>query len=69
MKNLLWEKKITLEELEKRYILKVLQETGWHKSNAAKILGIDRRTLYRKIEEYKLEEPENAAGGEADGAD
>jgi len=61
--------KITLEELEKRYILKVLQETGWHKSNAAKILGIDRRTLYRKIEEYKLEEPENAAGGEADGAD
>lgn len=61
--------KITLEELEKRYILKVLRETGWHKSNAAKILGIDRRTLYRKIEEYKLEEPENARGEEADGAD
>ncbi len=61
--------KITLEELEKRYILKVLRETGWHKSNAAKILGIDRRTLYRKIEEYKLEEPENAIDDESEGSD
>ncbi|CUS98230.1 sigma-54-dependent transcriptional regulator [Candidatus Chrysopegis kryptomonas] len=62
--------KITLEELEKRYILKVLRETGWHKSNAAKILGIDRRTLYRKIEEYKLEEPENTVeDDESEGAD
>jgi DNA-binding NtrC family response regulator len=61
--------RITLEELEKRYILKVLRETGWHKSNAAKILGIDRRTLYRKIEEYKLEEPKDAVEGEFEGAD
>ncbi len=61
--------KITLEELEKRYILKVLRETGWHKSNAAKILGIDRRTLYRKIEEYKLEKPEDAIEDEPEGAD
>lgn len=61
--------RITLEELEKRYILKVLRETGWHKSNAAKILGIDRRTLYRKIEEYKLEEPEDAVEDKSEGAD
>lgn len=61
--------KITLEELEKRYILKILRETGWHKSNAAKILGIDRRTLYRKIEGYKLEEPEGAVEDKFEGAD
>ncbi len=61
--------RITLEELEKRYILKVLRETGWHKSNAAKILGIDRRTLYRKIKEYKLEEPEDAVADDFEGAD
>lgn len=61
--------KITLEELEKRYILKILRETGWHKSNAAKILGIDRRTLYRKIEEYKLEESEDAVESGSKGAD
>jgi two-component system response regulator HydG len=60
--------KITLEELEKRYIIKVLRETGWHKSNAAKILGIDRRTLYRKLQEYGIEEPEGAKD-EIEGSD
>ena len=43
-----------LSEVEKRYIVKVLQRTNWHQSKAAQILGIDRKTLYRKIKEYNL---------------
>jgi two-component system response regulator HydG len=43
-----------LSEVEKRYIVKILQRTNWHQSKAAQILGIDRKTLYRKIKEYNL---------------
>lgn len=39
---------ITLEELEKKYIDFVLQKVGGKKEKAAQILGINRRTLYRK---------------------
>ncbi len=46
----------SLEEIEKAYIYWVLKETGWHKSKASQILGIDNSTLYRKIEKYGLEE-------------
>jgi two-component system response regulator HydG len=42
----------SLEEVEKRYILKVLQAAGGNKSLAAKRLGVGRRTLYRKLGEY-----------------
>lgn len=41
---------ITVEELEKRYIAQVLVAVGGNKTVAAKILGFDRRTLYRKLE-------------------
>jgi len=44
-----------LKELEKVHIRKVLEENGWNKLQAAKILGIDRKTLYKKIKEYELE--------------
>lgn len=42
----------SLEELEKRYISLVLEKTGSRKEKAAQILGINRRTLYRKEREY-----------------
>jgi two-component system, NtrC family, response regulator AtoC len=42
----------TIEELEKRYIGMVLEKTGSRKEKAAQILGINRRTLYRKEREY-----------------
>jgi two-component system, NtrC family, response regulator AtoC len=45
----------TLQALERDYIEAVLQETGWHRMKAADILGIDRRTLYRKIRTYDLQ--------------
>jgi DNA-binding NtrC family response regulator len=46
---------VTLEEMEKRYLQKVLRETGGNKARAAKVLGIDRRTLYRMAERFGLE--------------
>ena len=44
----------SLEEMEKRYLTHVLKATGGNKVRTASILGINRRTLYRKIEEYKI---------------
>ncbi|KAA0010082.1 sigma-54-dependent Fis family transcriptional regulator [Billgrantia pellis] len=41
----------SLEEVEKRYIQKVLEATGGNKRRTADILGIARRTLYRRLEE------------------
>ncbi|HUF50652.1 MAG TPA: sigma-54 dependent transcriptional regulator [Longimicrobiales bacterium] len=45
----------SMERLEKEYILRTLEETGGHRGHAADILGIDRRTLYRKLKEYSGE--------------
>ncbi|MEW6057624.1 MAG: sigma-54 dependent transcriptional regulator [Bdellovibrionota bacterium] len=44
----------TVEVLEKRYMELVLEKTGGRKDKAAQILGINRRTLYRKEREYGL---------------
>jgi DNA-binding NtrC family response regulator len=44
----------SLAEVEKRYLTHVLRVTGGNKVRTASILGINRRTLYRKIEEYKI---------------
>ncbi len=43
-----------LEAMEKAYIYYTLSQTAWNKAQAAKILGIDLSTLYRKIERYGL---------------
>ncbi len=45
----------SLDELERRYILHVLDQEEGHQSNAADRLGIDRRTLYRKLKQYRDE--------------
>lgn len=45
----------TLEEMEKRYVLDVLAESGQDKVTAATILGIDLSTLYRKLKRFELE--------------
>lgn len=44
----------TLEETEKAKILAVLEEVGGNRTKAAERLGISRRTIYRKLEEYGL---------------
>ena len=44
----------TLEDLEKRYIQFVLRRTKGRRQEAARILGINRKTLSHKIEKYRL---------------
>ena len=44
----------TLEEMEKNHIIAVLAETGGNQSQAAEILGINRKTLYKKIHKFKI---------------
>jgi DNA-binding NtrC family response regulator len=51
------ERRMTLRELEKEYIVEALRMTGGNKSRAAEILDIDRRTLHRKLDEYRAEDP------------
>lgn len=46
---------LTLEELERRYIERVLKVSNGNKAQAARTLGLDRRTLYRKLERYEKE--------------
>jgi len=46
---------VPLEEVEKRYILRVLEAVGGNKTLAAQVLGLDRKTLYRKLDRYGTE--------------
>jgi DNA-binding NtrC family response regulator len=48
---------MTLEELEKEYILKVLNYTRWQKKRSSELLGINASTLYRKLINYGIEKP------------
>jgi DNA-binding NtrC family response regulator len=45
---------VTMEEVEKRYIRHVMEAAGGNKTLAARILGFDRRTLYRKLAQDDL---------------
>jgi two-component system response regulator HydG len=45
----------TLDQLEREYIERVLEIEGGNKTRAAQRLGLDRKTLYRKLEEYAAE--------------
>ncbi len=49
-----YDKMITLEELEKLHILRVLQDTKGSRKKTAEILGINTATIYRKIEKYRI---------------
>ena len=46
------EELVPMEEIERRYILQVLEVCGQNKSHAAKILGLDRKTLHRKLQRF-----------------
>jgi two-component system response regulator HydG len=45
----------TLEEVERRYILRVLKAVSGNKTHAARVLGLDRRTLYRRIDRLDID--------------
>jgi two-component system response regulator HydG len=44
---------LPMHEVEKRYILRVLEAVGGNKTTAAQLLGFDRRTMYRKLERFE----------------
>jgi two-component system response regulator HydG len=46
------EELLTMEEVERRYIGHVLRAVGGNKTLAAKVLGLDRKTLYNKLHRY-----------------
>jgi len=47
----------SLEDLEKQYILQVLNKHDWNISQSAKVIKVDRATLYNKIKKYELQSP------------
>jgi DNA-binding NtrC family response regulator len=47
----------SLRDAERAHIIRVLEAVEWNKLEAARVLDISRGTLYRKIEEYGLEQP------------
>jgi DNA-binding NtrC family response regulator len=47
----------SLKEMEKSYIIQILEQNQWNISHCAKILGIDRSTLYSKITRYDIRNP------------
>jgi two-component system response regulator HydG len=49
---------LPLEELERRHIQRALKACSGNKTRAAKVLGVDRRTLYRKLERYAEKDAE-----------
>jgi len=48
---------LSLEEVEKEHIIKVLNHTGWHYGKACQLLGISRPTLRQKLRKYGIAPP------------
>ena len=48
---------LTLAEVQQRYVMQVVAATGGNKTQAARILGIDRRSIYRRLEESRRSPP------------
>jgi two-component system response regulator HydG len=58
---------LTLDELDRRYIARALRLLDGNKARAAILLGLDRRTLYRRLEKYESDARDGRAAG-SDGA-
>ncbi len=56
---------LTLEEVDRRYIARALALLDGNKSRAADLLGVNRRTLYRRLEKYESEDRSGADIGES----
>lgn len=54
---------VPLEEVERRYILRVVEAVGGNKTAAARVLGLERKTLYRKLERYGFEKSTTSPSG------
>src|ERR1035438_4496800 len=58
-----------MDELQRRYLQLILDETGWNRRQAAAVLHLDRRTIQRLIARYRLQgaaDPEGDAEGDAE---
>jgi transcriptional regulator with PAS, ATPase and Fis domain len=51
--------KFSLEQVEKKHLLNVLETHNWNVSASAKILGIDRVTIYKKLKKYGIARPDH----------
>lgn len=49
------ELRVTLDEIRRRHVVKVLDACGGNRSEAAKILGVDRKTLYRRLRRWGVD--------------
>jgi DNA-binding NtrC family response regulator len=52
----------SLDELERRYLVHVIEQVGGNRTRAAEVLGIDRRTLYRMAERFGIDLKEDISG-------
>jgi DNA-binding NtrC family response regulator len=52
----------SLDEVERRYLLHVIEQVGGNRTRAAEVLGIDRRTLYRMAERFGIDLKEEIPG-------
>ena len=57
---------VSLEEMERRYILHVLESVGGSRTAAAKTLGLDRTTLWRRLERYGVKALPSAANSKGE---
>jgi len=58
-----------MEELQRRYLQLILEETGWNRRRAAAVLELDRRTIQRLIARYQLQgalDPDGESESEAE---
>lgn len=46
--------RVTLDEVRRRHVVHVLDACGGNRSEAAKILGVDRKTLYRRLRRWGI---------------
>ncbi len=60
-------RRMTMADLEREYIERVLEDEGGNKTRAAQRLGLDRKTLYRKLEEYARQGAPVAAADDGPG--
>ncbi len=57
-KDMIKNANLPLEDLEKTYIKRILDKTGWNVKDACEILKVSKATIYRKIEQYALKQYE-----------
>jgi DNA-binding NtrC family response regulator len=58
-----------MDELQRRYLQLILEESGGNRRRAAQVLGLDRRTIQRLVARYRLSSALEEAGSESDETD